>query len=143
MFYYQKIKKIRNNNGATAKFSVAEITFHIVNLAQAKMNFSIDVYHRIKTFFNIFIQLRDKNYLNYHGFIECSTQIIANFDMIAPYYKFCGDEQNLSFTSFIDEEKQPYREKVKLLFDEPDVNSIQWWERYNNIFQEFKQEFYY
>lgn len=135
--YVTRIKKIMWNKNAKAYFTPKEIVNAIVNLADAKKVLSQEEYYFIIIIFETFSMLNKKLLLNRDKFMELSNEIIAHFDLIAPYYKFCGSNDTL-FEELFDKEKGKYRYKAKKLLTDEKIFTPEWM----NLHEEFLQAFY-
>ena len=94
------IQKIRN--GGTAKLSLSQLSFLLINLQDAKRNLSSEKFNQI---FRLFIKMKSyttKYEMDYDEYLEAAIAVIKKFDAIAPYEKYCGGlEIECSF--FMDE----------------------------------------
>ena len=66
-----------------------------------------------------------------------TNEIIAHFDLVAPYYKYCGNNQ-LQMARLIDDEKLEYREKARELLDDKLLFREEWM----TLHKKFMEEFY-
>ena len=94
MGFFTDIKAIGNiqkiKRGGTAKLSIAQIVNAIINLPDAKKNFSDEVYNQIKSLFNKMRCSTTQIPMNMDLYIDTAVKIIIEFDKIAPYEKYCG-----------------------------------------------------
>lgn len=74
--------------------------------------------------------------LNYNGFLGVCNDIIAHFDLVAPYYQYCGNNQ-LTMAAYFEPQKQSYRLRAKKLLDEKLIFREEWMELHEEFVQEF------
>lgn len=137
LVYFYKVNKISKDKTATAFFTTGEIVYAIVNLHDAKKYLTQEEYYFVSVVFETCKLLDDKLLLNQEGFLGVSNEIMAHFDLIAPYYKFCGDP-NMQIVKFIDDDKYEYRQKAKKLLKAGKIFQ----EEGMTLHKEFLQEFY-
>lgn len=100
-------------DGATESFSVAEITKAFVDLHAAKKALTEEEFRLVKIAFEIFCQKDEARLLDKAGLVALCDELISQFDLIAPYYRFCGE--NVGIASVAEPMKQLYRLKAKRL----------------------------
>lgn len=93
--YSLRVKKLSVNPKATAYFSPNEIVCAIVNMPQAKKVLSVEDYSYVYQVFSEFLHSTEKLLLNREKFIYLSTEMIAHFDLIAPYYAYNGNSASM------------------------------------------------
>lgn len=135
--YVEKVNRISKDKAATAYFTTSEIANAIVNLLDAQRYLSQEEYYFVLIVFEVCNMLKDKLLLNYDGFLDVCNEIMAHFDLIAPYYKFCGDP-NMQIAKFIDDDKYEYRQKAKKIIKAGKIFQEEWM----TLHKEFLQEFY-
>lgn len=135
--YIRKVKKIQKNIGSIAIFTPAEIVSGIVNLWEAKQKLTYEEYFYVNIVYETYKMLKNKLTLDCFGFLSVCNELIAHFDLIAPYYKFCGNPQ-LQIAKFIDREKIEYRCKAKKLLEEKQLFNENWM----TLHKEFLEKFY-
>ena len=135
--YIHKVKKIQKKSGATANFTIAEIASAIVNLWDAKQRLTPQEYFYISFIYETYKMMNRKLCLDCLGFLGVCDEIIAHFDLVAPYYKYCGNNK-LQAERFIDSEKFEYRNRAKKLLEDKKLFSEEWM----TLHKEFMEEFY-
>ena len=130
------MNKVLKNKNATAYFSPKEITYTIVNLADAKKNLTPLQYSCVNLMFNMLSKQKGKQLLDAHGFLKLRNIIMAHFDIVAPYYAFCGDS-SLAFLKGLEQNKKPYRDKAHELILEMKFGSSDWEELYHEFVDNF------
>ena len=135
--YTRKVKRIQKNIGSIAIFTPAEIVSGIVNLWDAKQKLATEEYFYVSVIYETFKKLKDEICLDCFGFLGLCNEIIAHFDLVAPYYKFCGNNQ-LKLAQFIDGAKLEYRNKAKKLLEDKQLFKEKWM----TLHKEFMREFY-
>ena len=134
--YYFKVKKISKNLTATAYFTPSEIVSAIVNLLKAKKHLTPEEYYYVSVVFDKFDNLKNKLLLNQEGFLDSCNDIIAHFDLIAPYYMFCGNP-NLQVEQLTDIYKVKYRQQAKILLNEGKIFQEEWMQLHQKFVEEF------
>lgn len=135
--YISRVNKIKNDIHATAYFTPKEIVFYMVNLGAAKRTLQQDEYFFVSVVFETYRLMNKKLLLNQDGFIGLTNEIIAHFDLIAPYYKYCGNS-SMRLECLLDGVKAEYRQKAKQLLQDNKIFSPEW----NNLHDEFCSLFY-
>ena len=135
--YIHKVNKIQKRIGATEYFTLAEIAFGIVNLWDAKQKLTPQEYFRVTVIHETYKMINKKLCLDYFGFLGVCNEIIAHFDLVAPYYKYCGNNQ-LQMARLIDNEKLEYRARAKELFEDKLLFREEWMA----LHKEFMEKFY-
>ena len=131
--YIHKLEKIQKKPGATAFFTPAEIISGLVNLSEAKQKLSEFEYFYILVVYKVYKRMC----LDYFGFLGLCFDLIAHFDMVAPFYQYCGNDA-LQLEKSLEDEKSSYRAKAKKLLEEKLIFSKQWME----LHEEFLKKFY-
>ena len=109
----------------------------MINLTDAKRNLSKEDYEYVLALYYVYINKNQQIRLNYSKYLRVCDGIIADFDLIAPYYKFCGDV--LLAAKIIDDEKITYRRKAKRLIENNSFGTLEW----NSLKEKFMKEFYH
>ena len=135
--YIHKVNKIQKKIGATAYFTLAEIASGIINLWDAKQKLTPQEYFYVSVIHETYKMIRKELCLDYLGFLGVCNEIIAHFDLVAPYYKYCGNNQ-LQMARLIDDEKLEYRERARELLDDKLLFKEEWMA----LHKEFMEEFY-
>ena len=135
--YIHRIKKIQKNLGATCFFSASEITSNIINLWDAKKRLSQQEYFYVCVIYETYQKINDKICLDYMGFMGVCNDIIAHFDLVAPYYKYCGNDK-LNLERYLDEEKKAYRQRALVLLNGKQLFNENWMK----LHKEFMEKFY-
>ena len=135
--YYTKVKKISKSLTATAYFTPSEIVSAIVNLLEAKKNLTPKEYFYVSVVFDKFNNSKNKLLLNQESFLDLCNDIIAHFDLIAPYYMFCGN-QNLQVEQQTEIYKVRYRQQAKILLNDGKIFQEEWIQLHQKFIEEFK-----
>lgn len=91
----------------------------------------------VSVVFETYRQMNKKTLLSKRGFVGLCNEIIAHFDLIAPYYKFCGDSK-MRVLMLEEDAKHQYRERAKLILQQKAIFKEGWMK----LHQEFLEEFY-
>ena len=135
--YIHKVNKIQKKIGATAYFTTAEIASGIINLWDAKQKLTQEEYFYVSVIHETYKMIKKELCLDYFAFLGVCNEIIAHFDLVAPYYKYCGNNQ-LQMARLIDDEKLEYRERARELLDDKLLFREEWM----TLHKEFMEEFY-
>lgn len=136
--YPFKVKKLVSNPNATAYFTLSEIVSALINMSKAKKLLSPEDYSYICRVYNKFNNLTEKIIFNRDKFLCICIEMIAHFDMIAPYYIFCNNPNPL-MGQHLDEGKDEYRQQAKKLIREGKFFKEEWMQ----LQEEFLEEFYF
>ena len=136
MEFISKINRIKANKNATAEFSIGEISSGLINLIDAKRYLSEEEYEYIWALYHSYLRKNESMQLNFGEYLNVCNNIISDFDLIAPYYKFCGEDMPIA--EMIDYKKVPYRRRAKCLVEKNLVGSSEW----ETVKDEFIEEFY-
>ena len=134
--YGFRVNKIFKNENETAFFTPSEIVSAIVNLLDAKKFLTRDEYFFVSVVFETYRQIKRKLLLSKSGFIGLCIEIIAHLDLIAPYYKFCGDSR-MRIMMLEEDEKYEYRQRAKAILKQKAIFKEEWM----NLHQEFLEMF--
>ncbi|MBQ8381232.1 MAG: hypothetical protein IJY18_04985 [Clostridia bacterium] len=135
--YGFRVNKIFKNENETAFFTPSEIVSAIVNLLDAKKSLTRDEYFFVSVVFETYRQIKRKLLLSKCGFIGLCNEIIAHLDLIAPYYKFCGDSR-MRIMMLEEDEKYEYRQRAKAILKQKAIFKEEWM----NLHQEFLEMFH-
>ena len=135
--YGFRVNKIFKNENETAFFTPSEIVSAIVNLLDAKKTLTRDEYFFVSVVFETYRQIKRKLLLSKSGFIGLCNEIIAHLDLIAPYYKFCGDSR-MRIMMLEEDEKYEYRQRAKAILKQKAIFKEEWM----NLHQEFLEMFH-
>lgn len=135
--YGFRVNKIFKNENETAFFTPSEIVSAIVNLLDAKKSLTRDEYFFVSVVFETYRQIKRKLLLSKSGFIGLCNEIIAHLDLIAPYYKFCGDSR-MRIMMLEEDEKYKYRQRAKAILKQKAIFKEEWM----NLHQEFLEMFH-
>lgn len=135
--YGFRVNKIFKNENETAFFTPSEIVSAIVNLLDAKKTLTRDEYFFVSVVFETYRQIKRKLLLSKSGFIGLCNEIIAHLDLIAPYYKFCGDSR-MRILMLEEDEKYEYRQRAKAILKQKAIFKEEWM----NLHQEFLEMFH-
>ena len=135
--YGFRVNKIFKNENETAFFTPSEIVSAIVNLIDAKKSLTRDEYFFVSVVFETYKQIKRKLLLSKSGFIKLCNEIIAHLDLIAPYYKFCGDSR-MRIMMLEEDEKYEYRQRAKAILKQKAIFKEEWM----NLHQEFLEMFH-
>lgn len=135
--YGFRVNKIFKNENETAFFTPSEIVSVIVNLLDAKKSLTRDEYFFVSVVFETYRQIKRKLLLSKSGFIGVCNEIIAHLDLIAPYYKFCGDSR-MRIMMLEEDEKYEYRQRAKAILKQKAIFKEEWM----NLHQEFLEMFH-
>ena len=135
--YGFRVNKIFKNERETALFTPSEIVSAIVNLLDAKKTLTQDEYFFVSVVFETYRQIKRKLLLSKSGFIALCNEIIAHLDLIAPYYKFCGDSR-MKIMMLEEDEKCKYRQRAKAILKQKAIFKEEWMK----LHQEFLEIFH-
>ena len=136
--YGNRVNKIFSNEKATAVFRVREIVYAIVNLLDAQKELSKEEYFFVAVAFGAFNRTKKKLRLSRDGFVGLCNDIIAHFDLIAPYYQFCGNPE-VGETMRLEEcDKYAFRLRARAILRRKELFGEEWME----LHEEFMNEFY-
>ena len=135
--YGFRVNKIFKNENETAFFTPSEIVSAIVNLLDAKKSLTRDEYFFVSVVFETYRQIKRKLLLSKSGFIGLCNEIIAHLDLIAPYYKFCGNSR-MRIMMLEEDEKYKYRQRAKAILKQKAIFKEEWM----NLHQEFLEMFH-
>ena len=135
--YGFRVNKIFKNENETAFFTPSEIVSSIVNLLDAKRSLTPDEYFFVSVVFETFRLIKKKVLLSKSGFVGLCSEIIAHLDLIAPYYKFCGDSR-MKIMMLEEDEKYEYRQRAKAILKRKAIFREEWMK----LHQEFLETFH-
>lgn len=135
--YISRVNKIFNNRGAKEYFSPREIVLAVVNLLDAKRYLGKKEYFFVSVIYRAYGSLTDELYLSKEGFMDLANEIIAHFDLIAPYYKFCGDSRTMLIMALQEDDKYNYRLLAKELLNERAILGEEWMKLHEKFLKKF------
>ena len=135
--YGFRVKKIFKNESEAAFFTPSEIVSAIVNLFDAKKALTQDEYFFVSLVFQTYRKVNTKLLLSKSGFVSLCSEIIAHLDLIAPYYKFCGDAR-MRIVAVEEDAKYEYRQRAKMLLNKKAIFKEEWMK----LHQEFLEMFH-
>ena len=135
--YGFRVNKILKNESETAFFTPSEIVSAIVNLLDAKESLTPDEYFFVSVVFETYRQIKRKLLLSKSCFTGLCNEIIAHLDLIAPYYKFCGDSR-MGILMLEEDEKYEYRQRAKEILKQKAIFKEEWMK----LHQEFLEKFH-
>ena len=134
--YGFRVNKILKNESETAFFTPSEIVSTIVNLLDAKKSLTPDEYFFVSVVFETYRQIKRKLLLSKSGFIGLCNEIIAHLDLIAPYYKFCGDSR-MRILMLEEDEKYEYRQRAKEILKQKAIFKEEWMKLHKEFLEMF------
>jgi len=134
--YITRVNKIFNDPTMKAYFTPKEIVNSIINLIDAKRNLTSEEFSYVYKFFIAYTYYTDELLLSKKDFFDLCNEIIAHFDLIAPYYKFCGDRR-MEVMALLDELKEEYRQRAKELLRRPSFPKEEWEQLHKEFLEEF------
>ena len=135
--YIHKVNKIQKKIGATAYFTPAEIVSGRINLWDAKQKLTPQEYFYVSVIYETYKMVKKELCLDYFGFLGVCDEIVAHFDLVAPYYKYCGNDQ-LQIARLLDDKKLEYRIRAAKLLDDELLFREEWMA----LHKEFMEKFY-
>ncbi len=138
--YGFRVNKIFKNESETAFFTPSEIVFAIVNLIDAKKFLTQEEYFFVSVVFETYRQFKRKLLLSKSGFVGLCNEIIAHLDLIAPYYKFCGDSR-MKIVMLEENEKYEYRQRAKVILKQKAIFKEEWMQLHQEFLEMFHSYF--
>lgn len=133
----QKLQRLTSSPYSTETFTVAELASGVVNLLDAMEVLPEAEYLYLQKIYDKYQSDRSRMTVTFQGYLSYCDKIISNYDMVVPYYKVCGStEYNLA--EMLEDDKQPYRRKAKILIDSGKLFASEW----RTLNMEFYKEFY-
>ena len=93
-------------------------------------------YFYVSVVFDKFNNSKNKLLLNQESFLDLCNDIIAHFDLIAPYHMFCGN-QNLQVEQQTEIYKVRYRQQAKILLNDGKIFQEEWIQLHQKFIEEF------
>ena len=137
--YLKSIRTVTNDKNARAYFTASDVVNSTVDLWNARMNLSAYEYNGVNCAFQYFKSLKEKEYLNFEEFLTFRLKIVAHFDLIAPFYKFCGNSALIPLRT-LEYPKDEYREEAQFLIDQGDIFSDEWYELHKRFYEKFYED---
>ena len=134
--YGFRVNKIFKNENETAYFTPSEIVSAIVNLLDAKRTITHDEYFWVYVVFETYRRIKSKLLLSKSGFVGLGSEIIAHLDLIAPYYKFCGDSK-MKILMIEEKQKYEYRQRAKVILKQKAIFTEEWMKLHREFLEAF------
>ena len=134
--YGFRVHKIFKNESETAFFTPSEIVSAIVNLLDAKKSLTYDEYIFVSVVFERYRQIKSKVLLSKSGFVGLCNEMIAHFDLIAPYYKICGNSR-MRIMMLEEDMKYEYRHRAKAILKQKAIFGEEWMELHKEFLEVF------
>lgn len=134
--YSKRVSKIANDKNAREYFSPSEIVYAMINLGEAKRCLTQQEYFFVQVVFEIYSRMKNQLLLTQESFVGLCNEIIAHFDLIAPYYKYSGNPM-LQIENFVDEDKFEYRQLAKELLNDKKIFSDEWMALHEVFLEDF------
>lgn len=136
--YGFRLLKIFKNDNKYALFSLSEMVSAIVNLKDAENNLKVREYMYVLQAYSYLKRKKEKRYMNKKIFLEFADLIMADFDMVVPLYRFCGNTRMSAVMLADEENKYEYRERAKKIL----MNNGFYGKEWESLRREFIDEFY-
>ncbi len=136
--YGFRVLKIFKNDDKYARFSLSEMVSAIVNLKDAENNLKVKEYMYVLQAYYFLKRKKEKRYMNKKIFLEFADLIMADFDMVVPYYRFCGNSGMSAIMLANEEDKYEYRERAKKIL----MNNGFYGKEWESLRGEFIDAFY-
>ena len=140
--YMKRVNSIMNDESAKELFARKEILYAFISLADAKKKLPKRDFIRVEYAFDklnqIFTENNDEILMDQKCFIRETENLIAHFDLIAPYYLFCGNTESMTLSKYFDGLKKDYRLKAKEIWDYRGFLTPMW----NELHDAFMKEYY-
>lgn len=134
--YMRKVEDIMNSPSATAYFTPKEIVYGIVNLIDAQNALNSGEYQLVNRIFDKYSSMNKRILFHHDEFICYTKKMIAEFDLVAPYYKYSGNS-DMQFEKTIDFLKFDFRTKAWKLIDGNKIFSVEWEQLRDNFYMVF------
>lgn len=135
--FIYKVKKIQKNLGSAEMFTSSEIVSAIINLRDARKRLDPKEFFYVSVIYEVYSRMETKIQLDYLGYLGVCNEMIAHFDLVAPYYKYCGNNKLID-AYFIDNQKLEYRKSAKQLLEDKKLFKEEWM----LLHGKFKEKFY-
>ncbi|NLM19250.1 MAG: hypothetical protein GX217_04415 [Clostridiaceae bacterium] len=135
--YYLRTQKLVKKPYIPVGFSQSEVVLTMVNLLDARRTLSVEDYYYVKKLFDEFESREEIIMLNQQEFLKLGDEIRAHFDLVAPYYKFCGNKGFSQALQAIDKYKNPYRAIAKKILAKDDFFSEAWMVLHGSFIKQF------
>ena len=120
----------------TAVFTAREIVSTIVNLGDAQRNLTQEQFSGVLAVFYAYRSDKAKRRLSLGEYLVLRDEMIAHFDLIGPYYQFCGDPKR-EFMRFKDHKKFQYRESARALLRANELFGDEWMLLHKEFLEKF------
>ena len=112
---FDSLKAVRNvqiiSHGGVAPLSKKQIVGLIINLPDANKNLTKDEFNKIYQLYQTFRKDTTKSVLDYQAYVQVCSEIIAEFEKIAPF-KFYNGEDSVDLARESDARKE-LRSKIR------------------------------
>src|SRR5699024_8553516 len=88
----RKARKFKKNPYLVQRFSIAQMSVGMINLSQAARVLPRREYNVVRALYIIMQAETEMIPMNYAEFLEAGKILMAQFDLLAPLYKFTGEQ---------------------------------------------------
>lgn len=134
--YMKKIENIMNSSNAMEYFTPKEIVYGNVNLADAQSALTPKEYYFVSRVFEKYSMMNKKLLFSHDDFVIFLNKMIAEFDLVAPYYKYSGNTDSILDRQF-DFIKSDFRKKARVLLEQNKIFSLDWQKLHNDFYVSF------
>lgn len=134
--FLRKARKFKKNPYLVQRFSIAQMSAGMINLSQAARVLPRREYNVVRALYIIMQAETEMIPMNYAEFLEAGKILMAQFDLLAPLYKFTGEQNAVPDAS--EPRKQEYREMAWETIEEEGLAS----ESFKLLSEEFREKFY-
>ena len=140
--YEHRVSIIVQDENKKEYFTRKEIMYAVVNLVDARNKLpkrdSIYVERAFQKLDDIFSRNEEKILMDKNCYLREAYNLISHFDLIAPYYMFCGNSENMLFHEVFDDLKNDYRIRARKILEAGRFLTDEW----NKLQKEFATKFY-
>ena len=133
---YQKLERLISNPYSAETFTMAELANVVVNLLDALQVLTDTEFFYLKKVYDEYQCDLSRITVTFEEYLFYCNKIISNYDMVVPYYKVCGSS-DLNIAKALENDKQPYRQKAKILIDNNKLFSSEWLSLNLNFYNDF------
>ncbi len=134
--FLRKARKFKKNPYLVQRFSIAQMSAGMISLSQAARVLPRREYYAVRALYTVMQAETEMIPMNYAEFLEAGKVLMAQFDLIAPLYKFTGEINAVPDVS--EPRKQEYREMAWETIEEEGIAS----ESFKLLSEEFCEKFY-
>ena len=134
--FLRKARKFKKNPYLVQRFSIAQMSVGMINLSQAARVLPRREYNAVRALYTVMQTETEMIPMNYAEFLEAGKMLMAQFDLLAPLYKFTGEQNAVPDAS--EPRKQEYREMAWETIEEEGLAS----ESFKLLSEEFREKFY-